>query len=130
MSAVVIDTNVLLIADGVAAQMSAECQIECLNRLALVKESEQVVLDGTWLILGEYLNKLSPNKSQTFGSAFLKWLLQVQRDPRHTTWVTVTALNNECTKFAEFPNDPHLRPILTRRTANLLQLQMRIRKNR
>ncbi len=109
MSAVVIDTNVLLIADGKAAQMSAHCQIECMDRLDHVKVSEQVALDESWLILEEYSNKLAPNQSQTFGSAFLKWLLQVQGDPDHTTWVKITPTNNECTQFREFPNDPGLK---------------------
>ena len=104
MSDVVIDTNVLLVADGRGEQMSEDCLIACVKRLELVRESERVVLDYGWLILGEYQNKLVPNGSPTPGNAFLKWLLQAQQ----ITWVTITPTNAESNKFAEFPPDDGL----------------------
>ena len=108
MSAIVIDTNVLLVADGRASQMSDACVYECLTRLDRVKAEQQVVLDDAWIILGEYHNKLSPNQSPTPGSAFLKWLLQVQAVAKHVSSVTITPLNPEQTLFAEFPPDTEL----------------------
>lgn len=108
MSAIVIDTNVLLVADGKAPQMSDACLQECLTRLERVKTTEQVVVDRDWIILGEYHRKLSPNQSPTPGSAFLKWLLQVQAVARHVSPVTITPLDQEQTVFAEFPPDAAL----------------------
>lgn len=108
MSAIVIDTNVLLVADGKAPQMSGACMEECLQRLQLAKATEQIVLDGKWIILGEYHNKLSPNRAPTPGSAFLKWLLTVQGDAKHVSFVTITPLNEDPTRFAEFPPDEAL----------------------
>ena len=108
MSAIVIDTNVLLVADGKATQMSEACVDECLNRLERVKELEQVVLDYSWMILGEYKNKLSPRGLPTAGNAFLKWLLQVQGDKNHVSFVTITPTNSEKTMFEEFPPDASL----------------------
>ena len=108
MTAIVIDTNVLLVADGKSPQMSDACQIECVTRLERVKATEQVVLDDAWIILGEYHNKLSPNQSPTYGSAFLKWLHQVQAVAKHVSLVTITPLNSAKTLFAEFPADKEL----------------------
>lgn len=108
MTAIVIDTNVLLVADGQAKQMSDACVSACLTRLERVRAKEQVVLDDSSLILDEYHNKLFPYKSQEPGSAFLKWLLQVQGDSRHVSWVTITLTNAEYKTFAEFPSDAEL----------------------
>jgi hypothetical protein len=108
MTAIVIDTNVLLVADGKAPQMSDACVHECLTRLERVKSTEQVVLDDAWIIMGEYRNMLSPNRSPTPGSAFLKWLLQVQAVVKHVSLVTITPLNRAETLFAEFPPDAAL----------------------
>ncbi|MEI8374400.1 MAG: hypothetical protein WCJ35_16370 [Planctomycetota bacterium] len=105
MSAIVIDTNVLLVADGQAEQMSPQCRAACVNRLEKVQSDEQVVLDRSWLILGEYGNRLDANRQPTPGSAFLKWLLQRKMMPQHVCFVTITAMNEEKTIFTEFPSD-------------------------
>jgi len=105
MSAVVIDTNVLLVADGRAEHMSAECLIQCVKRLERVRENEQVVLDYGWLVLGEYQNKLNPTGEPTPGNAFVKWLLQ---EDQRVDWVTITPTNAEQTTFTEFPPDLEL----------------------
>ena len=61
MSAVVIDTNVLLVADGQANHMTPACKIECLDRLQMIQSKERVVLDHQRMILTEYGNKLNPS---------------------------------------------------------------------
>jgi len=109
MTPIVIDTNVLLIADGIAAQMSNACRLECLEKLAQIKLEQCVVLDNAWIILGEYHNKLSPNRSPAPGSAFLKWLLQVLTVSRHVSQVTITPRDHPAnTMFEEFPDDSSL----------------------
>ena len=109
MSAIVIDTNILLVADGQANHMSPACTIECLNRLVSVQANEQVVLDNQRIILDEYGRKLNaPKRPPSPGSAFLKWLLVNQCNPNHSAMVGLTPLNHERTRFAEFPNDPDL----------------------
>ena len=102
MTAIVIDTNVLLVADGKAPQMSEACQVECLTRLERVTATEQVVLDYGWLILNEYQEKLDPNGPKTPGNEFVLWLLQAHQ---RIDWVTITPTNAEQTTFNEFPPD-------------------------
>lgn len=110
MSAIVIDTNVLLIADGQAVHMSAACRLECLEKLEQVRAGRCVVLDHGWIILGEYHNRLDPNmRPPSAGSAFLKWLLQVQAVSKHVSRVAITPRNPLTnTKFEEFPADQAL----------------------
>ncbi len=108
MSAIVIDTNVLLVADGQGTQMSEACRIECETRLRVVQAAEQVVLDTNWLILSEYQHKLFPNRAPSPGNAFVKWLLQRQGMPQHVSWVSITPTNEDPTIFAEFPDNAAL----------------------
>lgn len=109
MNAVVIDTNILLVADGQANHMSAECKIECINRLKTANEEELVVLDHQRIILEEYGHKLNLSKRPPSpGGAFLKWLLVNQYNPQHVAMVNLTALDREKTRFAEFPPDAAL----------------------
>ncbi len=108
MTEIVIDTNVLLVADRRADQMDDECVSACVNRLARAKADDVVVLDDAWLILGEYGNKLSTRGAPTPGNEFFKWLLQVQADTRHVSQVAITPRNPEQTLFAEFPPDSEL----------------------
>ena len=54
MTAIVIDTNVLVVSDGKSPQMTDACRTMCEDRLCRVKAKEQVVLDDGSLILDEY----------------------------------------------------------------------------
>lgn len=109
MSAIVIDTNILLVADGQAPHMSPSCKIECLNRLERSKATEQVVLDHQRIILEEYGHKLNPSRRPPSpGGVFLKWLLVNQCNPQHTAMVSLTPLDAAKTRFAEFPRDATL----------------------
>lgn len=109
MNAVVIDTNILLVADGQAVHMSADCRQECAKRLAQTMSSERVVLDRQRLLLNEYGHKLNPSKRPPSpGGAFLKWLLVNQANPRRVELVRLTPLDQPASRFAEFPSDPAL----------------------
>lgn len=105
MTAIVIDTNVLLAADGKAPQMSEACEVECVTRLERVKATEQVVLDYDWLILGEYEKNLNTSGPNTPGNEFVRWLHQAHQ---RIAWVTVTPTDAAQTKFKEFPSDAAL----------------------
>jgi hypothetical protein len=113
MSAVVIDTNVLLVADGQAQQMSPKCKIECLSRLEKAKASERVVLDNQRIILSEYGHKLDASKRPpSAGSAFLKWLCVNLANDRYVSLVNLSPLDTGKTKFKEFPLDRALEDLV------------------
>lgn len=101
MAEVVIDTNVLLVAEGRHEDASEECRLACIQRLKKAMQGETIVVDGGYRILGEYQHKLDARRGKGAGTAFLKWLLQRQADPRHVQPVPVTEVAPD--RFEEFP---------------------------
>lgn len=102
---VVIDTNVLLVANGADLKVSGEGRTACVNALRARQQAGKVAIDDRYRILGEYLNKTQPNQPKGAGDSFLKWLLQNQRNPGRVALVPITEIEPD--RFAEFP-DPEL----------------------
>lgn len=102
MNAVVIDTNVLLVANGSHSDVSLECRLECIARLRARQNAGVVVIDDAHRILSEYGNKTQPNQPKGVGDVFLKWLLQNQANTSrvHRVSINETAVES----FAEFPD--------------------------
>lgn len=98
----VIDTNVLLVANGSHDDVSDACQKTCIERLLAQQKSGVTVIDDGFRILSEYQNKTHPNQPKGVGDAFLKWLLQNQGNTSrvHKVAITATAEN----EFTEFPD--------------------------
>ena len=112
MSAIVIDTNVLLVASGLAKQMSDACLKVCYERLERARDSEQVVVDKQFLILGEYQHKLdSRRRPPRPGDAFVLHILQNMANPAKVSTVNLTPTNQAKTTFAEFPRDADLEAV-------------------
>lgn len=101
----VIDTNVLLVANGQHADVSAACVAECVRRLQALQVGGAVVIDDGFHIVGEYMNKNRPRTQKGVGNVFLKWLLQNKANARRVETVALTKLAPD--RFAEFP-DPTL----------------------
>lgn len=107
MSPVVIDTNVLLIANGSHQDVSPPCRAECVKRLLARQKSGVVVIDDAFRILREYQHKTHPNAPKGVGDVFLKWLLQNAANKKRVHRVALTETASD--EFAEFP-DPALQP--------------------
>jgi len=99
--AIVIDTNVLLVAEGLST-FSGPCRDECKTLLQKVQQERVVVLDTGREILKEYGNKLEHKKEPGMGHAFYRWLCQRVATPAHCETVTLTA--HPARKYAEFPD--------------------------
>ncbi|MEF8621820.1 hypothetical protein U9Z62_03940 [Escherichia coli] len=105
MSKVVIDTNVLLIANLQHQDISEECIEECIRRLKNIQTNGVVVIDDEFRILNEYQNKTSLTPPKGVGDIFLKWLL---RNAGNENFVEMTSINETAKdRFVEFP-DPEL----------------------
>ena len=111
MDAVVIDTNVLVVANGKAAapQASKKCVTLCRARLAeILRGAERVLLDDKKRIIREYRNNLN-EKGRGFGDRF--WLELKRRFynpkgyPETVIAVQITPLAGNGTEFEEFPNN-------------------------
>ena len=68
----VIDTNVLLVANGQHDDASPECVVECVQRLQAMQREGIVVVDDGYRILGEYQNKTCINPTQGCRGHFLE----------------------------------------------------------
>ena len=101
MSATVVDTNVILVANGAHAEVSEDCIESCVIELDKLTRNGVVVIDDNHLILNEYKNKTSPKKGKGAGDVFLKWLLQNMGNQSKCHQVSLTEhAENE---YAEFP---------------------------
>ena len=108
MSKAVIDTNVLLVANGQHQDVSDDCIAECVRRLQGMQASGVVVIDDAYRVLGEYQHKTSLNPPKGVGDVFLKWLLRNVGNSARVELVRLTETAQDC--FAEFP-DPALEPL-------------------
>lgn len=107
MVAVVIDTNVLLVANGSHEGVSPDCQAECVRRLLALQQNGVTVIDDGFRILSEYLNQTKPNQPKGVGDAFLKWLLQNKDNAARVHCVAITEIAQDT--YSEFP-DAALQP--------------------
>ena len=101
MSAVVIDENVLIVAEKQAPDPHTNdaCIRSCIQALREARD-QLIVLDDREMILQKYFRQLRPMRRESEGSEFLIWLRENQFNSGHCERVTITPLE---TSFAEVP---------------------------
>lgn len=111
MDAVIIDTNVMVVANGrsAAPQASEKCVALCRKRLREILQGPEIILlDDKKRIIKEYRNNLN-EKGRSFGDRF--WLELKRRlynpksYPNTVLTVGIRPLAGNGTEFEEFPND-------------------------
>lgn len=109
MSAVVVDTNVAVTANGKSLpdSVSIACVAACARRLQTIRQDGVVVLDDGWRILREYKANIAESGQPGVGDAWLKWLLTNLANPERCQRVAITPVDAP-QMFAEFPADPAL----------------------
>lgn len=108
MGAVIIDTNVLVVANGrdAAPQATEECVILCRVRLAeIFRGSEKMLLDDKDRIIQEYKNNLNENGRRHGDQFWLELRRRMWREQEKFIRVSITPLAGNGTDFEEFPND-------------------------
>lgn len=98
---VVIDTNVLLVANGDPSH-SSSCTPACGRRLVEIQKSGRVVLDYGHEILNEYAKKQTGTGQPGLGFQFWKWLLNTKSNVDHCDYVTITKTDTK--GYEEFPD--------------------------
>ena len=106
MNAVVIDTNVLLVANQQHNNADPKCIKACVQKLLNAQQDGVVVIDNAYRIISEYCNKTDLSGAR-YGDAFLKWLLQHQSNTARVNQVSITETAPDI--YNEFP-DPALQP--------------------
>ena len=105
--AVVMDTNVAMVANGSAIQASPDCIMRCLDRLQKIQDTERLLLDDMECILDEYRGNLSLSGQPGAGDMFFKWLWNNQGNTNLCQRVRITP--HEVRVFKEFPDSDELR---------------------
>jgi hypothetical protein len=102
----VVDTNVILVANGQHEDISPECVKNCALVLEGIMKKGRLALDDGFRILHEYQNKTQPKKGNRPGDAFVKWALNNRCNVK---WVDqVTLKEHDERGFESFPDDADL----------------------
>ncbi len=109
MDAVIVDTNVIAIANREGEHASQDC-VECCERRLhqILSRREKVVVDEGWRIFGEYKKYVNLGTRKWIGDIFVKTLLQNLKNPAICEMVHITPSAGNGTDFAEFPTDAAL----------------------
>ncbi len=102
----IVDTNVILVANGQHHDVSHECVRVCASRLLSISRVGRVAIDDGYRILSEYQNKTSPNVGKRPGDAFVKWLLRNNANPLRCDQVRLLVEADR--GFESFPTDERL----------------------
>jgi hypothetical protein len=107
--AVVVDTNVAMVASRLAPQADDQCIDACIRRLTEIKSHGGLLVDDLGLILYEYTKKLGYSGQPGAGHAFAKWAHDHQAMPTMVLKIPITPnAGGDHRKFEEFPTDSKL----------------------
>lgn len=103
---VVVDTNVILVANEQHADVSPACIEACALRLSAIVHRGRIALDDSYQILAEYQRKTQPRRGKGPGDAFVKWALRNTGNPQRCE---LAHLQVDTTgEFRSFPVDARL----------------------
>lgn len=103
---VIIDTNVILVANRQHADVSEACILKCAQRLQAVMAAGRIAIDDGYRILNEYQNKTTPRVGKRPGDAFVKWLLRNNANAERCDQVKLVEHSER--GFESFPDDERL----------------------
>jgi Holliday junction resolvasome RuvABC ATP-dependent DNA helicase subunit len=98
----IIDTNVPLVAQGSAIQMSDDCVINCVDFLEdLFTNKIKLVIDSDYHLIHEYENQMRKGTRLDYGNRFLKWIYSNQANTHKIKTVEINQLDEY--NFEEVP---------------------------
>lgn len=101
---VVVDTNVLIVANGNNEQADSECELACIETLEGAKAGKQtILLDASELILDEYEGYCSYSGEPGVGDRFFKFLLDYRHSAKNVVRVQIQKVRDKDGGFANLP---------------------------
>jgi hypothetical protein len=101
---VVVDTNVLAVAEGLHDHASEECVLACIRLLRAVIDGKKIVgVDDADGILGEYLKTLGESSRAGVGQKLASRLWRTRYDPNVCHRVEITPIDDPPGSFSEVP---------------------------
>lgn len=104
----VVDTNVLVAANGRDTHADLECQLACINALEKIKSDKILLLDNLGLILDEYSRHCHYKGEPGVGDFFFKYVFDNQLVQSKCHIVSITQDHDNQSNFLEFPSDQGL----------------------
>lgn len=106
MDAYVVDTNVLIAANGRETHASVECQLSCVEQLMqIVSKPDKVCIDSLDLIMAEYRRYASYAGAPGVGDMFFR---HVHDNIGNVTLCEQVGIHPGGGSFLEYPTDPNL----------------------
>lgn len=102
----IVDTNVIRVANGQHERMSPESVTLCAKRLMELMQHGRIAVDDNYRILHEYQKKELRGRAKGPGDAFVKWLLQNNRNTARCDLVPIREHPER--GYESFPDDPDL----------------------
>lgn len=107
--AVVVDTNVAMVASRLTPHADERCVDACIRRLTTIKNQGGLLVDDLGQILREYTRSLGHSGQPGAGHAFAKWAHDHQAMPAKVRKVPVTPrTDGRWRRFDEFPDQANL----------------------
>lgn len=100
---VVIDTNVLAVADAMHGGASNECKLACVRLLRRILEGQPLAVDADDAILAEYIGALRSSKGSGLGQKLARFLWRRRHDPSICHRLSITPLDAPAGSYAEVP---------------------------
>lgn len=108
MKSVVVETNVIAVANELADHVDVDCITACIDALHTAQKKRKVVIDSNQLLFQEYFRYANRSGQPRTGDAFIKWLWDNQANIKRVECVSISPLASAPDNFKEFPNDPSL----------------------
>ena len=101
----VVDTNVLISANGRDTHADRPCRLACARELQSIRHEGEVYIDDKGLIFSEYRNKLNFSGEPGVGDAFFKYIHENQFADSRIKRVRITPNCDENRGFDELPKN-------------------------
>lgn len=102
----IVDTNVVLVANGQHQDVSPDCVKQCALMLQSIMQRGRIAVDDRFLILREYQKKTQPKRGNRPGDAFVKWALRNNANSERCDQVPLK--DDHDRGFTSFPDDAEL----------------------
>ena len=104
-SKVVVDTNVLIVANGRNTHVDLTCQLACIEEIENIFVTHTIALDKSGKIFDEYKDRLNFSGAPGLGDIFFKELYNRLYDPQFVNQVMVTPSEDASKSFEELPSN-------------------------
>lgn len=117
----VVDTNVLVAANGRDTHVEINCQRKCMEELARLASREVVCVDDKGLIMREYERRVTSSQQAGPGTVFYKEVWRQMGDSNRVRLIPVEPCDDEGRDFA----DPILPPNNLKKDAKFLAVAIK-----